>query len=45
MAKTPRDITRRLQAITANYPNVRLVGMTEEGIAINLRAITGSESQ
>lgn len=41
-----RDITRRLQAITANYPNVRLVGMTEEGIAIAfLRAITGSESR
>ena len=28
-----RDITRRLQAITANYPNARLVGMTAEGIA------------
>ena len=41
-----RDITRRLQAITANYPNVRLVGMTEEGIAIAfLRAITSSESR
>ena len=41
-----RDITRRLQAITANYPNVRLVGMTEEGITIAfLRAITGSESR
>ena len=41
-----RDITRRLQAITANYPNVRLVGMTAEGIAIAfLRAITGSESR
>ena len=39
-----RDITRRLQAITANYPNVRLVGMTAEGIAIAfLRAIAGSE--
>ena len=41
-----RDITRRLQAITANYPNVRLVGMTAEGIAIAfLRAIAGSESR
>ena len=41
-----RDITRRLQAITANYPNVRLVGMTAEGIAIAfLRAITSSESR